>query len=180
MGARRVLGLRDPTGPRRRLWIPAADRAGEAQDPGREPAQTLRHGRGRDAPEAKRDHVAEGVSGSAGIRSLLDDVPHLPRLSLDELSLVAVRVLDKGDLVIVPVGGERLGLERDLYALLFEAGYGTFHVVYREGDVGVAVALVVGFGPVVVVGKLQHGRRSILLHCEEVIGGRAEVHLAKL
>jgi hypothetical protein len=63
------------------------------------------------------------VSISQGVRGvilLLDQVPHLHRAALDELYLVAVRVLDEGDLVIVPVGGERLGFERHRYALLLE------------------------------------------------------------
>jgi hypothetical protein len=63
------------------------------------------------------------VSISQGVRGvilLLDQVSHLHRAALDELYLVAVRVLDEGDLVIVPVGGERLGFERHRYALLLE------------------------------------------------------------
>ena len=51
---------------------------------------------------------------------LLDQVPHLHRAALDELYLIAVRVLDEGNLLIVPVGGEALGFERHRYALLLE------------------------------------------------------------
>ena len=44
MGPRRLLGLRDPAGPRGGLQIPATDGNGEAQDLGREPAAPLRNG----------------------------------------------------------------------------------------------------------------------------------------
>jgi hypothetical protein len=115
------------------------------------------------------------ASISQGVRDvilLLDQVPHLHGLALDKFYLVAVRVLDEGYLVIVPVGGEGLGFERHRNVLLLEARHRVLQVVDCKCDVGVAVALVVRLGPVVVVGKLQHGRRSVRLHRIEVVGRR--------
>ena len=66
----------------------------------------------------RRVSISQGVRG---VILLLDHVPDLHRAALDELYLVAVRVLDEGDLVIVLVGSERLGFERHRYALLLEA-----------------------------------------------------------
>ena len=45
VGARGVLELPDPAGPHRRLRLPAAHRAGQEEDPRREPAPPARHGR---------------------------------------------------------------------------------------------------------------------------------------
>ena len=45
---RGVHGLPDPAGSVRRLRLPAADRPGQAEDPGREPAPAARHGRRAD------------------------------------------------------------------------------------------------------------------------------------
>jgi hypothetical protein len=50
--------------------------------------------------------ISQGVRG---VILLLDQIPYLHRASLDELYLVTVRILDESDLVVVPIGGERVG-----------------------------------------------------------------------
>jgi hypothetical protein len=107
-------------------------------------------------------------------------LPHLHRAALDEFYFVAVRVFDKGDAVVVAVGGQGLAIEGHGYALAFQVLDGAFEVVDGEGDVGLAVALAVGLGLVVVVGKLQHRGVGVLSEGEEVVGGGAEIHLADL
>ena len=54
VGARGVLELPDPAGPHRRLRLPAAHRAGQEEDPRREPAAPARHGRRGDPGPAGR------------------------------------------------------------------------------------------------------------------------------
>ena len=50
--------------------------------------------------------ISQGVRG---VILLLDQIPYFHRASLDELYLVTVRILDESDLVVVPIGGERVG-----------------------------------------------------------------------
>src|SRR5918997_2237854 len=113
-------------------------------------------------------------------KNLLIHTPDLHRTALYELYLVSVRVFYKGDVVVVAVRCDGFGLEGDGDALALEVFDGGFEVVDGEGDVGVAVALVVGLGLVVVVGELEHRLGRVLLQGEEVVGGGAEVHLADL
>ena len=54
VGAGGVLELRDPPGPHRRLRLPAAHRAGQAEDPRREPPAPARDGRRGDEGQAGR------------------------------------------------------------------------------------------------------------------------------
>jgi len=77
----------------------------------------------------------------------------------------------KAIFVVVSVGGQDLRFQRNVDALALEALHGLLEAVYREGHVGVAVALVVGLGSVVVVRELEHGLRGVGLQREEVVGG---------
>src|SRR5690606_6274746 len=85
-------------------------------------------------------------------------------LALDELDLVAVRVLDEGDDRGAVLHGA--GLARDLAAFLLDLFTGVVGVFHFQGDMAVAVAQVVA-GGVPVVGQLDDGAFAFILVADE-------------
>ncbi len=124
-----------------------------------------------------------GTSIAAGRVSFgrMRRLPGSQRTVLNQLDLVAVRVLHEGDDGAAP--GDRAGLAGDLATGCLDACAGRGGIVHAQSDVAVGGAQVVVIDAVV-VGQLEFGLRRVGLEAEKgqavfllgAVGGAQQLH----